>query len=65
MVLPDGWSYRVYVKVASNKDWIDDQAFHRKLGAVIWKRIVRSSLESRGAQILELEVIKFPDAGAC
>jgi len=65
MVLPDGWSYRVYVKLANNQDSICDQAFGRKVAAVIWKRIVRSSLEKRGLQILELEVIKFPDAGAC
>ena len=63
--MPEGWSYRVYVKLADNRDWICDEAFGRKLGAVIWKRIVRSSLEKRGLQILELEVIKFPDAGAC
>ena len=42
-------------------EWLYEEVFARKLQAVIWKRIAQRILQNKRLQILELQVIAFPD----
>ena len=42
-------------------EWLYEEVFARKLQAVIWKRIAQRILQNKRLQILELQVVAFPD----